>query len=49
MFLQDCFRALPGAKSNIVPMGVQNGFEIAEKNANKQTDRETDKHFRIYI
>ena len=25
------------------------GFEIAEKNVNKQTDRQTDEHFRIYI
>ena len=39
-----CFSALPEAKS-LVPKGFPIGFEMAEKNVNKQTNR----HFRIYI
>ena len=32
-----------------MPKGIPIGFEMAEKNANKQTNTQTDKHFRIYI
>ena len=29
--------------------GLPIGFEMAEKNMSKQTNRQTDRHFRIYI
>ena len=32
-----------------MPKGIPIGFEMAEKNANKQTDKQTNRHFRIYI
>ena len=40
-----CFRTLPGAIGKFVPKGFPIGFEMAEKNVNRQTD----KHFRIYV
>ena len=40
-----CVKPFPGAKRNFVPKGIPIGFEMAEKTMNKQTD----KHFRIYI
>ena len=36
-----CFRILPGAKGKFVSKGSPIGFEMAEKNVNKQTDRQT--------
>ena len=44
-----CFRTHSGPKSNFVPKGFPIGFQMAEKNANKQTDTHTHIHFRIYI
>ena len=35
-----CFRTFPGAKSNFVPKSVPIDFEMAEKNANKLTNRQ---------
>ena len=32
-----------------MPKGIPIGFQMAEKNDNKQTNRQTDRHFRIYI
>ena len=32
-----------------MPKGFPIGFEMAEKNVNKQTIKQTDRHFRIYI
>ena len=37
-----CFRTIPGPKGNFVPKGIPVGFEMAEKNANLQTELETD-------
>ena len=37
-----CFRTIPGPKGNFVPKGVPVGYEMAEKNAVRQTtDRQT--------
>ena len=36
-----CFRTIPGPKGNFVPKGVPVGFEMAEKNAHRHTDRYT--------
>ena len=46
-----CLRTHSGPKSNFMPKGIPIGFQMAEKNANTQTqtDRQTDTHFRIYI
>ena len=38
-----CFRTIPGPKGNFVPKGVPVGFEMAEKNASRQTDRQINK------
>ena len=32
-----------------MPKGFLMGFEIGEKNVNRQTDKQTHRHFRIYI
>ena len=32
-----------------MPKGKPIGFEMTKKNVNKQTNRQTDTHFRIYI
>ena len=32
-----------------MPKDIQIGFQIADKNANKQIDKHTNKHFLIYI
>ena len=36
-----CVRTLTGPKINFVPNGFPIGFEMAEKNGNKQTDKQT--------
>ena len=32
-----------------MPKAFPIGFEMAQKNVSRQTDRQTDRHFRIYI
>ena len=39
-----CFRTIPGPKGNFVPKGVPVGFEMAEKNAFRQINRQINKH-----
>ena len=40
-----CFRTISRSICTFVPKGIPIGFQMAEKNANTETDR----HFRIYI
>ena len=42
-----CVRTFSRLKSNFVPKGIPIGFQMAEKNAN--TDTQTNTHFGIYI
>ena len=37
-----CARTFTGPKSSFVTNGIPIGFEMAEKNVNRQTDRQTD-------
>ena len=37
-----CFRTLSEAKGSLVPKGFRIGFETAEKNVNRQTNKQTD-------
>ena len=44
-----CVKTLSRPKTNFVPKGIPIGSQMAEKNAIKQTNRQTGTHFRIYI